>query len=61
MSCPSCARLTLFPVNFLGSGHDSWDGRHSWVSDKNIAVHKSEHKIKGLEKKIEILSKATWY
>jgi DNA-directed RNA polymerase subunit RPC12/RpoP len=54
--CPECKYHILIPVDFLGSGHDNWDGKNSWVSESNIIIPKNKHKMKTLESKIKILS-----
>jgi len=45
-----CGKKNITKVNFLGSGHDSWDGTYSWdfvikKTDKRLEV-----KIKEMEK-----------
>lgn len=60
MNCSCCGKHIMIPVSFLGSGHDSWDGKHSWVSDPRIKVSKTNKKIKNLESRIKILAERTY-
>ncbi|MFT4297695.1 MAG: hypothetical protein ACMXX5_00715 [Candidatus Woesearchaeota archaeon] len=57
--CPSCSYDIMIPVDFLGSGHDNWDGVSSWTSDSSIVIPKTKNKIKTLESRIKILSEKT--
>jgi len=50
----------MVPVSFLGSGHDNWDGKHSWKTSSKIKIPKTKKKIKTLESKIKILSEKSY-
>lgn len=56
----SCGKVIMVPVNFLGSGHDNWDGKNSWKTSSMIKVPKTKKKIKTLESKIKILSEKSY-
>ena len=58
-TCPKCSHHVMLPVDFLGSGHDGWDGKQEWKSSPTITFSKSSKKIKTLESKIKILSEKT--
>jgi DNA-directed RNA polymerase subunit RPC12/RpoP len=58
--CPCCDYKIIIPVNFLGSGHDNWDGEHSWMSESNIVIPKNKQKIKTLESQVKILSEKSY-
>jgi hypothetical protein len=58
--CPNCGKEIMLPVNFLGSGHDNWDGKSTWKSSKDIKFPKTSKKIKTLESRIKILSETSY-
>jgi len=58
--CPNCNRHITIPVDFLGSGHDDWDGKHSWKFDQNVTFPKTKKKVKNLEAKIKIISERNY-
>ncbi len=43
-----CGKEILMLVNFVGSGHDAWDGTHSWI-EKTLEPIKRAERIKTLE------------
>jgi hypothetical protein len=49
-----CGKFLTIPIKWNGSGHDSWDGKHSWKNEPQIKLEKTTHKMKTLEQKIEI-------
>ncbi len=46
-SC-TCGKEIIMLVNFFGSGHDSWDGTHSWL-EKTLKPVERKEKIKHLD------------
>jgi len=49
-----CGREIITKVDFLGSGHDSWDGTYSWEFVVDSYDEKLEVKIKKLQRFQEI-------
>jgi hypothetical protein len=54
----TCGKFLSVPVKFLGSGHDNWDKKNSWIHYSNIKIPKVKEKIKSLESRIKILKDA---
>ncbi|MFT4343224.1 MAG: hypothetical protein ACMXYE_00585 [Candidatus Woesearchaeota archaeon] len=55
-TCEKCRRQIALPVDFLGSGHDGWDGQNKWSMTADITVEKTNHTLTPLESKVKILS-----
>jgi len=55
-----CGKEIMIPAGFLGSGHDGWDGKHSWKGGSNIKMAKTRKKVKSLESRIKILSETPY-
>jgi hypothetical protein len=56
----TCGKKVRVKVDFCGSGHDSWDGTHSWKKKIRSTDEKLESKIKVLER-IKILERVDSY
>jgi hypothetical protein len=59
LSCPRCSRSLMVPLTTLGSGHDNWDGKHSWTTSQGVSIVKSKEKMRNLESRIKIISEKT--
>ena len=55
-TCENCRRQITLPVNFLGTGHDGWDGKNKWSMKSEISVEVSKEQLAPLETRIKILS-----
>ncbi len=51
-----CGKEVTIKVDFIGSGHDSWDGTEGWKEDFKEEI-KGKTKIKTLESKIKVIQK----
>ncbi|MFT4303425.1 MAG: hypothetical protein ACMXYG_02595 [Candidatus Woesearchaeota archaeon] len=58
--CPTCNRQITIALDFHTSGHDGWDGKHSWLSNTNVKISTIGHKVTNLESKIKILSESMY-
>jgi len=56
IDCECGKSLRIRITDFMGSGHDSWDGTHSWKTQEGIEPDgKSPRRIKTIEDKIKVV------
>ncbi|MBS3141796.1 hypothetical protein J4464_00230 [Candidatus Woesearchaeota archaeon] len=48
--CTRCGRVSRIRVDFIGSGHDAWDGTQTWLSYLGIREPQSSLHLNGNKK-----------